>query len=150
MFDVSLSRSKSRLCTGASRRDFLRIGALGAFGLSLPSVLARAASPAPASKPRAKSVLLVFLGGGLSHHDTFDMKLDQPEEIRGKYKSIPTNVTGLHVGELLPKMAKTMDKVCLVRSQSHPNDHHETATNRSEEHTSELQSPCNLVCRLLL
>ncbi|HSI34306.1 MAG TPA: DUF1501 domain-containing protein [Tepidisphaeraceae bacterium] len=137
MFDVSLTRSKSRLCTGASRRDFLRIGALGAFGLSLPSVLARAASPtgsgtsAPPnqSKPRAKAVLLVFLGGGLSHHDTFDMKPDQPEEIRGKYKSIPTNVTGLHVGELLPKMARTMDKVCLVRSQSHENDHHETAQN---------------------
>jgi len=137
MFDVSLSRSKSRLCTGASRRDFLRIGALGAFGLSLPSVLARAASPTGSgtsvplnqSKPRAKSVLLVFLGGGLSHHDTFDMKLDQPEEIRGKYKSIPTNVTGLRVAELLPRMAKTMDKVCLVRSQSHDNDHHETAQN---------------------
>ena len=47
------------------------------------------------------------------------MKLDAPEDIRGKYKSIDTNVTGLKIGELLPKMAKTMDKVCLVRSQSH-------------------------------
>jgi hypothetical protein len=79
--------------------------------------------------PRAKSVLLVFLGGGISHHDSFDLKPDAVEEIRGKYTEIPTNVTGLKVGNLLPKMAQTMDKVCLVRSGTHDNDHHETATN---------------------
>jgi hypothetical protein len=74
-------------------------------------------------------VLLVFLGGGISHHDSFDLKPDAVEEIRGKYTEIPTNVTGLKVGNLLPKMAQTMDKVCLVRSGAHDNDHHETATN---------------------
>jgi hypothetical protein len=74
-------------------------------------------------------VLLVFLGGGISHHDSFDLKPDAVEEIRGKYTEIPTNVTGLKVGNLLPKMAQTMDKVCLVRSGTHDNDHHETATN---------------------
>ena len=90
---------------------------------------ARARGETAMPKARAKSVILVYLGGGLSHHDTFDMKAEAPEEIRGKYSSIDTNVTGLKIGELLPKMAKTMDKVCLVRSQSHENDHHETATN---------------------
>ena len=138
MLDVSLGNRRHPLCSGVSRRDFVRAGALGAFGLSLPGFLASraraaAAGPAspsvPATAPRAKSVLLVFLGGGISHHDTFDMKPDAAEEIRGKYKPIPTNVTGLRVGELLPRMARTMDKVCLVRSQSHENDHHETATN---------------------
>lgn len=141
MLDIYLNNRRYRNCEGVSRRDFVRVGSLGAFGLSLPGLLAHRAraadqrpgtavpgSPAKTS-PRAKSVLLVFLGGGLSHHDSFDMKPDAPEEIRGKYTSIDTNVTGLKVGELLPKMAKTMDKVCLVRSQSHENDHHETATN---------------------
>jgi hypothetical protein len=69
------------------------------------------------------------LGGGLSHHDSFDLKPDAIEEIRGKYRPISTNVSGLMIGELLPMMAQTMDKVCLVRSGSHNNDHHETATN---------------------
>src|SRR5258705_953426 len=138
MFDVSLGRQRQRLCNGTSRRDFLRVGGLGLFGLSTAGFLAAQARAAEFSrdpkgsaspKARAKSVILVYLGGGLSHHDSFDMKPDAPEEIRGKYSSIDTSVTGLKVCELLPKMAKTMDKVCLVRSQSHENDHHETATN---------------------
>src|SRR5437868_1663370 len=124
MFDVFLNRQKHRLCNGISRRDFLRVGALAPVGLSLANVLASQSSSA-----RAKSVILVFLGGGLSHHDSFDLKPDAAEEIRGKYKQISTNVTGLKIGELLPNMAKTMDKVCLIRSGSHDNDHHETATN---------------------
>ncbi len=137
MLDVSLSNRRSRLCNGFSRRDFLRIGALGPLGLSLGGLLSleKSAAAAAASSdevrksPRAKSVLLVYLGGGLSHHDTFDLKPGAIEEIRGKYKGIPANVTGLRIGELLPNMAKTMDKVCLVRSGTHENDHHETATN---------------------
>jgi len=124
MFDVFLNRQKHRLCNGVSRRDFLRVGALAPVGLSLANVLASQSSGA-----NAKSVILVFLGGGLSHHDSFDLKPDAPEEIRGKYKPISTNVTGLKIGELLPNMARTMDKVCLIRSGSHENDHHETATN---------------------
>lgn len=127
MLDFSLSPARHRLCSGPSRRDFLRIGALAPLGLSLPQLLA--SEKAAAGKPRAKSVILVFLGGGISHHDSFDPKPDAVEEIRGKYKSITTNVPGLNVTELLPNMAKVMDKVALVRSGSHENDHHETATN---------------------
>ena len=130
MLDVSLSGKKSGFCNGWSRRDFVRVGALAPFGLSLGSLFAaEKAATGSAKRARAKSVILVFLGGGISHHDTFDLKPDAAEEIRGKYQGIPSNVTGLHVGELLPKMARTMDKVCLVRSQQHGNDHHETATN---------------------
>ncbi len=131
MFDVNLMHHANRTCNGASRRDFLRVGGLSAFGLSLSSYL-QAATQAPSAnkkKNRAKSVILVYLGGGLSHHDSFDLKPDAPEEIRGKYKPIASNVQGLQVGELLPNMAKAMDKVCLVRSCAHNNDHHETATN---------------------
>ena len=127
MLDFSLSPSHHRLCSGVSRRDFLRIGALAPLGLSLPKLLA--AEKAGAGKARAKSVILVYLGGGISHHDSFDPKPDAVEEIRGKYKSIASNVPGLHVTELLPNMAKVMDKVALVRSGSHENDHHETASN---------------------
>jgi uncharacterized protein (DUF1501 family) len=127
MLDFSLSPSRHRLCSGLSRRDFLRIGALAPLGLSLPQLLA--SEKAAAGKARAKSVILVFLGGGISHHDSFDPKPDAVEQIRGKYKSITTNVPGLNVTELLPNMAKVMDKLALVRSGSHENDHHETATN---------------------
>src|SRR4029079_15939284 len=104
------NRSCSNASHGSTRRDFLRVGGLSTFGLSLPGYL-RAAQQAPATgrkKNRAKSVILVYLGGGLSHHDSFDMKPDAPEEIRGKYRSISTNVTGLRAGALLPKVSKHM------------------------------------------
>src|SRR5689334_15771516 len=107
MFDLNLN----------SRRSFLRIGGLSALGLTLPSLLqAEAHADDSAPKARAKSILLVYLGGGLSHHDSFDLKPEADESIRGKYKPIDSNVAGIRVGELLPKMAQAMDKVCLVRS----------------------------------
>lgn len=130
MIDISLNQTAHRYCNGWSRRDFLRVGALAPLGLSLGGLLSmEKMAAAPTRGPRAKSVLLVFLGGGISHHDSFDMKNDAIEEIRGKYKSIASNVAGTRVCELLPKMAQTMDKVALIRSQMHGNDHHETATN---------------------
>ena len=114
--------------TFANRRNFLRAGALGACGL--PMLLrAEAQAKAKPKGARAQSVILVYLGGGMSHHDTFDMKPEASEEIRGKYKPIDSNVKGLQVSERLPGMAKVMDKLALVRSCSHNNDHHETATN---------------------
>jgi hypothetical protein len=130
MFNYSLDRH-SIASRGPSRRSFLQVGGLTTLGMSLPGLLAAQANAEADVVPRgrAKSVLLVFMGGGLSHHDSFDLKPDAAEEIRGKYTSIETNVPGLRVGELLPRMAQTMDKVCLVRSGAHNNDHHETATN---------------------
>ena len=130
MLDVSTAAQRTHLCNGLSRRDFLRIGALAPIGLSLSQLLSCEKAMAGAmAKSRAKSVILVFLGGGISHHDTFDPKPDAVAEIRGKYGTIPTNVTGLQVTELLPLMARQMDKVALIRSGTHENDHHETATN---------------------
>src|SRR6185295_2663660 len=133
MFDVPMSRKIHAHCDGVARRDFLRIGALAPLGLSMGHLLgaknANALAKGSEGKGKAKSVILVYLGGGLSHHDSFDMKPDAPSEIRGKYNSIKTDVTGLHICELMPEMAKTMKKVALIRSGSHGNDHHETATN---------------------
>jgi uncharacterized protein (DUF1501 family) len=127
MLDIILGRA-SRRCDGVSRRDFLRVGALGGLGLTLPALLqgeARAANRGA----KAKSVLLIYLGGGMSHHDTFDPKPDAPVEIRGQYKAITTCLPGVQVSDKLPLMARALDKVSLVRSGSHNNDHHETATN---------------------
>jgi len=111
-----------------NRRDFLRVGGLSALGWGLPT-LSRSQAQAEEQTHRAKSVILVYLGGGPSHHDTFDMKPHAIEEVRGKYQPISTNVAGLQIGELLPMMSQTMDKVCLHRGGAHNNDHHETATN---------------------
>src|SRR5438270_300741 len=126
MLDIILGRRNAARCDGVSRRDFLRIGAVG--GLTLPTLLQQQAQGAT-SRARAKSVLLVYLGGGMSHHDSFDPKPDAPEEVRGLYKPIDSNVPGLRVTDMLPRMARSMHRVSLIRSGAHNNDHHETATN---------------------
>jgi uncharacterized protein (DUF1501 family) len=117
MFDVFLNGR-------GSRRSFLRVGAVGSL-LSL----AGAGKAAAKRGHRAKNVLLVYLGGGLSHHDSFDPKPDAPSEVRGNYNPIQTTVPGLIVSEKMPRMARVMHKLALVRSGAHNNDHHETATN---------------------
>lgn len=129
MLDITLGNTANRRCDGANRRDFLRVGGLGAASLPLLLSLEAKAKAAGRAEAKAKSVILVYLGGGLSHHDSFDPKPDAPSEIRGKYAVIPTSVPGLSVSEKLPLMAKEMRRVALVRSQAHNNDHHETATN---------------------
>src|SRR5262249_15275812 len=109
-------------------RDFLRVGALGALGLTLADAL-RSDANNSRRRARARSVILVYLGGGLSHHDTFDMKPEAPPGIRGNYRPIDTLGPGLRLCETLPRMARVMDKLTLIRSGAHNNDHHETATN---------------------
>src|SRR5438067_7231563 len=106
MLDILFPGRPARTCDGTTRRDFLRVGSLGLAGLSLPALLraearAGAGGARKAGGGRAKSVVLVFLGGGLSHHDTFDPKPDAPDDIRGKYAPIGTAVPGLTVGEKL-------------------------------------------------
>src|SRR5205085_4702898 len=125
--DLFLGRPRPR-CDGVSRRDFLRVGAVAGLGLTLPRLLEARAAASEASA-RARSVILVYLGGGISHHDSFDLKPDAPEEVRGIYHPIATSVPGLQIGNLLPRIARVMDKMTLIRSGAHNNDHHETATN---------------------
>lgn len=100
-------------CDGVTRRSFLQIGGLAAGGLCLPDLLR---AEAQSGKLGHKSVIMVYLSGGLAHQDTFDLKPDAPEGVRGEFKPIATQVPGLMVGELLPKLAATADKFSLTRS----------------------------------
>lgn len=107
------------------RRRAVQIGALGAFGLTLPRLLAReTASRAPA---RAKACILLHQFGGPSHLDTFDPKPDQPAEIRGPFGVIPTSVPGYRFSEHLPRLAKRFQKFALVRSVHHRTSAHNSA-----------------------
>src|SRR5262245_59901401 len=107
-----------------NRRDFLRVGGLGLCGVGALDVIRAQAKPA--ASPRAKHMIVCWLGGGPPHLDMFDMKPDAPEEYRGIWKPIPTNVVGLQVGELMPELAKRADKYTVIRSVTtlnKPGDH---------------------------
>ncbi len=101
-------------CDGVSRRNFLKIGGLGAAGLSLPNLLALEAQAG--IRNSHKSVILIYLVGGPPHQDMFDLKPDAPREIAGPHKPIGTNVPGIQICELFPRMAKMMDKFTIIRS----------------------------------
>ena len=99
-----------------TRREFLRVGALGGVGLTLPKLLAARAG---AGAPRADSCIVIFLNGGPSHLDMWDLKPEAPSEIRGPFGSIPTTVPGVHFCEYLPGLARQMHRCTLVRSMNH-------------------------------
>jgi hypothetical protein len=112
---------RNRYCDGLSRRNFLQVGALGMGGLTLPGLMrAEAASGAKSHK----SVIMVYLTGGLAHQDTFDLKPNAPAEVRGEFKPIPTNVPGVQFCEHLPRLARIMDKLVVVRSLVGQRDEH--------------------------
>jgi len=113
----------ARFCDGVSRRDFLRIGGLSLGGLSLPGIL-RAEAGAGVGKSH-KAVIMIFLPGGPSHQDIFDLKMDAPSEIRGEFKPIATNVAGVQITEHLPRLARMMDKCTLIRSMSDCDGRHD-------------------------
>ena len=114
--------SGKRFCDGVSRRNFIRIGALGMGGLALPQVLQ--AEVASGIRRSQKAVIMIYLPGGPPHQDTFDLKLDAPSEIRGEFRPIPTNVSGLQICEHLPLTAKICDKLAVIRSMSDAVDDH--------------------------
>lgn len=96
------------------RRGFLKIGALGLGGLTLPGLLR--AEAAAGVKSSHKSVILIYLVGGPPHQDLFDLKPDAPSEIAGPWKPTATNVPGIKICEALPRLARVMDKLAVVRS----------------------------------
>ena len=104
----------ARTCRGLSRRDVLRVGGLAFAGLTLADVLRLQAAGSPGAG-RGKSVILVWLRGGASHIDSYDMKPGAPAEVRGEFKPINTNVPGIQVCEHLPLHAKMMDKLAIIR-----------------------------------
>ena len=117
-----LSQPQS-VCGGLTRRDLLRAAGAGLLGVSLPRVLA-AEEASPARPKRARSVLFLFLFGGPSQLETFDMKPDAPSGIRGPFRPTASRTPGLRVCEHLPKLAALSDKYAVVRTVSHRwNDH---------------------------
>lgn len=105
---------KSRFCDGISRRNFLKIGALGLGGLTLPQLL-EAETQSGIGRSH-KAVIMIFLPGGPSHQDMFDLKMDAPSEIRGEFKPISTSVPGIQICEHLPLIARAMDRLTVIRS----------------------------------
>ncbi len=105
-------------CDGMTRRDFLHAGSLPFLGLSLPALSALEAEGA-VKKDRDVNCIMIFMLGGPSQLDTWDMKPDAPAEIRGPYQPIETNVSGIRISEIFPRMARHADKYALVRSVYH-------------------------------
>ncbi len=107
-----------RLLDGRTRRELLRVGGLGLLALTTPQ-LARLRARAPAEKKRGNACVFLFLFGGPSHIDLWDMKPAAPAEIRGEFRPAATRVPGIQVCEHLPRLAQHMDRVCLLRSMTH-------------------------------
>lgn len=122
----------ARLCDGMTRRQFLTVGGLGSVGLTLPTLLhqraaANARPPALACRGKAKSCVLLYMWGGPSQLETFDLKPGAPEGIRGDFTSIATQVPGTRISEHLPLMAQRTDRYAIVRSLTHPGTNHSSS-----------------------
>jgi hypothetical protein len=135
---LSINDSSLSLADQVSRREWLRVGGLSAFGLSLPHLLRASetsntkplAAPALAGEVgsafgKAKNVIVLWLQGGPPQHETFDPKPDAPAEIRGEFKPIATNVPGIRFCELLPRTARYADRMAVVRSLSTDSNNHD-------------------------
>jgi Protein of unknown function (DUF1501) len=107
------------------RREFLRAGSLGLFGLTLPELLQARAAPV---RRRARACILLFMWGGPAQQDTWDPKPQAPAEYRGEFKPIATNVPGIQICEHLPRLARQVDKLAILRSLTHGDVNHTTAT----------------------
>ncbi len=130
-----------KFCDGLSRRNFLRIGAFGT-GLSLAGMLRAQAQSTPTTSK--KSAIMIYLPGGPSHMDMYDMKPEAPAEFRGEFKPIQTNVPGIQICEHMPMQAKMFDKLACVRSLVGVDEHSDAQvmtgysenTNRTAHHPS--------------
>jgi Protein of unknown function (DUF1501) len=121
-----LGQKPAAYCDGHSRRHFLKIGGLAMGGLALPQVLkAQAATGSLSSSKRShKAVIMIYLSGGPSHQDMYDLKMNAPAEIRGSFRPIPTNVPGIEICEHMPRLARMMDKFTIIRSLYGSPDQH--------------------------
>ena len=121
-----LGRSPT-FCDGLSRRNFLRLGAFGA-GLTLADTLrlqaaSKKQSPTTSSSSAPKAAIMIYLPGGPSHMDMYDLKPDAPAEFRGEFKPIQTNVNGVQISEYFPMQAKMWDKLSVIRSVTAHDEH---------------------------
>ncbi len=113
--------------TSLDRRSFLTLGALPPLGMALPQLLAASDQPTAATRQDV-SIILFFMAGGPSHIDMYDMKPDQPAEVRGPFSPIETNLPGLSVCDLMPRHAAIADKLSVIRSITHDLSVHDDAT----------------------
>lgn len=104
---------ENRFCDGVSRRGFLRVGGLAFGGLTLADILRAEEQSGSRSQ---KSVIMIYLPGGPPHQDMFDLKMDAPSNIRGEFRPMPTNVSGIQICELFPSLARQMDRLVVLRS----------------------------------
>lgn len=118
-------RDVSRLAgSRITRRGFVQVGYSGLLGMSLPGLLAARGVAASNTTGRARSVIVILLSGGVGQHDSFDMKPDAPDKVRGEFKPIATAVPGIQMCEHLPRLAARADQLAIVRSMSHPEGNH--------------------------
>jgi hypothetical protein len=117
----------SRLCDGVTRREFLRVGALGLAGLTLPELMRCRALAEPARGGRPRSCIQLFMWGGPSQQETFDLKPSAPEGIRGQFRPIATRVPGTRICEHLPRLAALADRYAILRSVTHTGVNHGTS-----------------------
>ncbi|HLJ10134.1 MAG TPA: DUF1501 domain-containing protein [Planctomycetaceae bacterium] len=122
MFTVCGSRA--RYCDGISRRNFLQIGAVGLGGLTLADLLRADEAQKQNASYSKKSIINIYLAGGPSHMDTFDLKPEAPKEFRGEFKPIDTQVSGIQICEHLPKLASMMGKLAIIRSLTGLHEEH--------------------------
>lgn len=119
-----MSLLHGRRCDGITRRDMLRVGGLTALNLSLSDwIRLRASAAAPVNR-YAKSCILIWLDGGPSHLETFDLKAEAPADVRGPFSPIDTNVSGIQISELMPVTARVTDKLAIIRSMTSPLGEH--------------------------
>ena len=118
----SFHGQSQRFCDQFARRDFFRIGGLAISGLTLPKLLQ--AEQASAGRATGKSIINIYLAGGPTHLDTFDLKPTAAREFRGEFQPIPTNVPGMQICELMPKLSQVGDKFSVIRSISGLRDEH--------------------------
>src|SRR5262245_61294052 len=122
MLTVRSHQPGGRTCDGVSRRRFLKVGSLCVGGLTLADVLRAKARGAAGSS--SKAVIMVWLEGGPSHIDTYDLKPEAPSEIRGPFRPIRTVVPGMDFCELLPMQAALADQLAVIRSMTFQNNDH--------------------------
>ncbi len=125
---LTLRDQGARLCDGLTRRAALHVGGLGLLGLSLPQLLHTHATGATATgDKRAKSCILLFLMGGPPQHSTWDPKPDAPEQIRGEFRPIATSVPGVQFCELMPRLARQADQLCVLRAVATDDNAHSSS-----------------------
>src|ERR1700741_4993097 len=120
---LTLWGNTRRFCDGVNRRDFLRIGAFGA-GLTLAEMLRLKATGATPRNPKA--AIMIYLPGGPSHMDMYDLKPEAPMEFRGEFKPIQTSVPGVQICEHMPLQARVWDKLACVRSLISIDEHRDS------------------------